>query len=257
MSQYQKLVNNDQYLAYHKISSAQNNKPGLVFLAGFKSDMNGTKSQAILNYAQKNDYDLLRFDYLGHGNSSEKFIDGTIGTWLQNTLDIIDNLTDKPQILIGSSMGGWIMLLAALARPEKICGLIGLAAAPDFTEELIWNYMTSTQKETLLDKKQIDFSNEFCEDAYPISSDLIMEARNHLLLDKKINLDIPISLIHGMNDKDVPYSTSIRIAENIAGNDVQVHLLKKAGHRLSNPDELEFIYQEITKLAQLSRLDNN
>ena len=112
--------------------------------------MNGTKAQAIDKYAKRNDYDFIRFDYYGHGQSSGDFIDGTIGMWLDNTLEIIDKLTDdKPQILIGSSMGGWIMLLAALARPKKIAKLIGLAAAPDFSENLIWNCLSPKQKEII------------------------------------------------------------------------------------------------------------
>ena len=249
----QKLYYKNQqcFLAYHKYLAKENNKQGLIFLGGFKSDMNGTKAQAISAYARKNDYDFLRFDYAGHGQSSGKFLDGTIGLWLQNTLEIIDN-TDKPQILIGSSMGGWLMLLAALARPNKIIGLIGLAAAADFTEEEIWNCMTIKQKEKLSKDGCIDFNNEFCTDAYPISLELITEARQHLLLTSEINLNIPVRLIHGMEDKDVPYSTSIRIAEKIISKDVRVHLLKNAGHRLSESDELEFIYQVISELYALT-----
>ncbi len=247
MNNYQKLyhANQETFTAYHKISAKQNNKPGLIFLSGFKSDMNGTKAQAIKKYAEKNDLDLILFEYSGHGNSSGKFIDGTIGLWLKNTLDVIDQLTDKPQILIGSSMGGWIMLLAALARPEKIIKLIGIAAAPDFTEELIWNQLSIEQKNLIQKNKQIDFSNEFCDDAYPISLELIEEARNHLLLDKEIPIDIPIHLIHGMEDKDVPYSTALRIAEKLTSTNVTIHLLKNAGHGVSKPEELEFIYKVI------------
>ena len=233
---------------YNKYSAKRSNKVGLIFLSGFKSDMTGTKSQAIAAYAKENDHDLIRFDYFGHGQSSGKFTDGTIGLWLENTLAVIDSLADdKPQILIGSSMGGWIMLLAAIARPKIIAGLIGLAAAPDFIEELIWDYMSGEQKQKLQKDGIIDFSNEFCEDAYPISLKLVEEARSHLLLNKKIPINVPVRLIHGMDDKDVPYHTSIRIAEKIETNDVHIELLKNAGHRLSNPEELEVIYRTISE----------
>jgi pimeloyl-ACP methyl ester carboxylesterase len=249
MNDYQKLYysNQDNFLAYRQYLAKEPKKYGIIFLGGFKSDMNGTKAQAIAEYAEKNDYDFIRFDYFGHGNSSGEFIDGTIGLWLQNTLKIIDELTkDQPQILIGSSMGGWIMLLAALARPERIAGLIGLAAAPDFTEELIWDYLSKEQKETLTTEKQIHFRNEFCEDAYEISYDLINEARQHILLSKEIKLNIPVRLIHGMDDKDVPFQTAIRLAEALTSKDIEIQLLKASGHRLSSTEELGIIYQTIS-----------
>lgn len=248
MDKYKKLHHKDgSFTTYQQIHAKQGNKQGIIFLSGFKSDMNGTKAQALSKYAKKNDLDLTLFEYSGHGNASGKFIDGTIGLWLENTLNVIDHLTDKPQILVGSSMGGWIMLLTALARPERISSIIGLAAAPDFTEELIWDYLTQEQKDILLKDKQIDFSNEFCDNPYPISLELIMEARNHMLLDKEIPLNMPIHLIHGMEDKDVPYQTSIRIAQKVTSNNVNIHLIKDAGHGLSRPQDLEFIYDIIKK----------
>jgi pimeloyl-ACP methyl ester carboxylesterase len=251
MKDYQKLYhsNQEEFLAYRKYYKKSNDKPGIIFLGGFKSDMNGTKAQAIASYAKKNNYDLLLFDYFGHGQSSGDFIDGTIGIWLQNTLDIIDNLTDnKPQILIGSSMGGWLMLLAALARPQIIQGLIGLAAAPDFTEELIWQKLSDQQKADIYEKKAIQYSNDFCDDAYPISLSLITEARQHLLLNNKININLPIRLIHGMADEDVPYNTSIRLTQQILSKDVRLELIKNSGHRLSSSEDLELIYQTIAEL---------
>ena len=243
------LYSNKEYLIYNKYCAKnKDNKPGVIFLGGFKSDMNGTKAKAIAVHAEKNNYNLIRFDYFGHGESSGNFTNGTISQWLENTLTIIDQLTeDKPQIIIGSSMGGRLMLLAALARPKKIVGLIGLAAAPDFTEELIWDLMTPKQKEIVQKDGVVDFSNEFCEDAYPISLKLVTDARQHLLLNKKIPINVPVDLIHGMNDKDVPYNTSIRIAEQLTSEDVNIHIIKKAGHRLSEIDELEVVYKTIIK----------
>lgn len=252
MTDYQKLYHSNQesFIAYRKFLPKKTNKQGLVFFGGFNSDMEGTKAQAIAKYAEEKDYDFIRFDYSGHGNSSGNFVDGSIDTWLKDALHVIDELTDKPQILIGSSMGGWIMLLAALARQNKISALLGLAAAPDFTEELIWNYLSDDQKNELSKNKQILYSNEFCEDAYPISEKLITESRPHLLLDKEIPLNLPIHLIQGMNDKDVPFSTAIRIAEKVQSQNVKISLLKDSGHRLSSFKELEFIFNSIEELMQ-------
>jgi pimeloyl-ACP methyl ester carboxylesterase len=246
---------NKEYLAYNKNSPKNSNKYGIIFLGGFKSDMHGTKATYLNDFAIKNNYDLIRFDYFGHGESSGEFIDGDIGLWLENTLTVIDELAiDKPQILIGSSMGGWMMLLAAMARPKNIVGLIGLAAAADFTEELIWNVLSTQQKEEIKAKGKINFSNEFCEDDYPISLKLITEARNHLLLNNQIPIELPVYLIHGMMDKDVPYSTSIRIAEKLIGNDIKVHLIKDAGHGLSRTEDLEFISNVINDFAKKCEL---
>lgn len=247
MDNYQKFYhsNKSSFTAYHKIIGKENNKKGLVFLGGFKSDMNGTKASFLKKYAEENNYDLIRFDYSGHGNSSGDFADNSINSWLEDTLRVIDELTDKPQILIGSSMGGWLMLLVALLRPTKIVELIGLAAAPDFTEELIWDHLTIKQKEDLIQNGSINFSNEFCDEPYLISKKLIEESRQHLLLDKEIPLDIPIHLIHGMEDKDVPYETSIRIAKAVRGDKVKIHLIKDAGHNLSREQDLDFISKVI------------
>lgn len=252
MNNYQSLYHSSKqhFTAYHKVSTSKNNKQGIIFLGGFKSDMNGTKAQAISAYAKKNDLDFIRFDYSGHGSSSGEFLEGSIDSWLKDTLYVIDQLTDKPQILIGSSMGGWIMLLAAIARPARIAALIGLASAPDFTEELIWNYLSDEQKEQLLAKQSILFRNEFCPDAYPISPNLIFKSRKHILLDKEIPIDAPIHLIHGMEDKDVPFDTAIRIAQQARSKNVKITLLKNSGHNLSQPQDLEFIYKAIEETLE-------
>jgi pimeloyl-ACP methyl ester carboxylesterase len=254
MKDYQKLYysNQQDFLSYYKTSYKNSPKPGIIFLGGFKSDMNGTKAQAIASYASKNKYNFIKFDYSGHGRSSKNFCECSIDTWLEDTLLIIDYFAqDKPQILIGSSMGGWIMLLAALLRPEKICGLIGLAAAPDFTEDLIFNCLTEEQKKELLSNKIISYSNEFCQDSYPISLKLINDSRQHLILRNVINLKMPIRLIHGMQDVDVPYSTSIKIAELVESQDIILHLIKNAGHSLSEKDNLEIIYKNIDEMINL------
>ncbi len=253
MSNNQKLYcsNQEEFLAYNQYKAINPKKYGIIFLGGFMSDMNGTKASALAKFAINKDIDFIRFDYFGHGNSSRKFINCTIGDWLDNTLNIIDKLTgNKQQILIGSSMGGWIMLLAALKRPEKISHMIGLAAAPDFTEELIWDNMSLKQKRLIELQGQVEFKNDFAQSSYPISKKLINEARTHLLLKKDINITKPITLLHGMKDLDVPYHTSIRIAENINSESAKVILLKNSTHRLSDPHELNLVYDLILQAMQ-------
>lgn len=247
MEDYQKLYrsNQDSFIAYRKIVPNQANKTGIIFLGGFNSNMNGTKALATASFAKENNLDFISFDYSGHGNSSGEFLEGSIDSWLEDTLLVIDKLADKPQILVGSSMGGWIMLLAAMARPDKIKGLVGIAAAPDFTEDLIWNCLSAEQKDILATKKVVSFGNGYCDEEYLISRNLIEGSRKHLLLDKEIPLDLPIHLIHGMNDKDVPYETAIRIAKITNNENIKITLIKGAGHRLSNPDELEIIFRAI------------
>ncbi len=223
--------------------------PGLVFLGGFMSDMSGTKAVALEAYARRAGRDFLRFDYRGHGASSGRFEDGTVGLWAADAVAALDALTDGPQILIGSSMGGWIMLLAALARPERVAGLIGIAAAPDFTEDLIWRRATVEQRATLRRDGHIDRPSAYSEAPYRITLRLIEEGRDHLLLGAPIPLSCPVRLIHGMADVDVPWQTSLRLAEALQSDDVEVTLVKNAAHRLSEPQDmrrLEVCIEELT-----------
>ena len=221
----------------------------IVFLSGFRSDMNGNKAIFMEGFCKKLGLGFVRFDYSGHGSSGHDFKECTIGTWLKDALKVIDELTTGEIILVGSSMGGWIALLAALKRKKRIKAILGIAAAPDFTEELIWQKMDEFTRHKILRDGVLMMPN--CYDnkqPYPITLKLVEEGRKHLLLKDKINLSCPMRFVQGMADEDVPFETAHRIASLVKSKDVEVHLLKNSGHRMSEPHELELIK---TKLLEL------
>ncbi|MBM3571386.1 MAG: alpha/beta hydrolase, partial [Alphaproteobacteria bacterium] len=166
-------------IAYRKLAGA---RPGVMFLGGFKSDMTGTKALALEEFCRRRGRAYLRFDYRGHGASSGRFEDGTIGAWTDDAMACLDQLTEGPQVLVGSSMGGWIMLLTALRRPTRVQGLVGIAAAPDFTEDPMWGSMTPAERATLIAQGVIEQPSSYGEAPYRITRRLIDEGRHHLLL---------------------------------------------------------------------------
>ncbi len=239
-------------LAYHAtpgqdISGAA---PGVIFLGGFMSDMTGTKAMALEDHCRARGLAYLRFDYLGHGQSSGGFADGTIGRWTDDAVAALDELTEGPQILVGSSMGGWIMLLAACARPHRVAGLLGIAAAPDFTEELIWSGLDDDMRAKLNDDGVIDLACEYDEAPYPITRTLIEEARDHLLLDGSIEIACPVRLLHGMADRDVSWRTALTLADRLTSDDVEVTLIKRGDHRLSEPHDLDRLRRTLDGLIE-------
>jgi pimeloyl-ACP methyl ester carboxylesterase len=235
-------------IAYHAFTgSSLNNLPGIVFLAGFMSDMNGIKAVALEEFARKRGQDFVRFDYFGHGQSSGSFADGDIGVWLEDTLAVIDELTTGPQILVGSSMGGWLMLLAAIVRPERIDSLIGIAAAPDFTEDLLIKELTPQQITEIEEKGFVVIPSEFQND-YIFTKALLDSGRQHSVLKDEISIDCPVRLIHGIKDNDVPWRTALAIQEKLSGKDVDVILAKNGDHRLSKKSDLERLIQILTVL---------
>lgn len=213
----------------------------VVFMHGTLSDKNASKSLFLEQTCREIGVSFTAFDFLGHGESDGVYTDGTIGKWLQNALDIIDRVTHGKLILVGSSMGGWIMLLSALARPERIAGLIGMAAAADFTVDL-WNSFSQAQKNDIKTKGVIYTPNGWTEEGDPWTSDLFNDAEKYLLLDKK-TLDIvsPVTLIHGAKDDCVPVKTSFKIMDSVKSDNVKVIVLKNAGHRLSEAPDLEVL----------------
>ncbi len=234
-------------IAYNSLTGKN---PGIVFLHGFKSDMTGGKALAVEAFCQRRGQAFLRFDASGHGGSGGNFEEGTIGQWTADAVAAIDALTEGPQILVGSSMGGWIMLLAALERRERVAGLVGLAAAPDFTEELIFDAFTPEQKQTLLSGGVVLVDNPVENVPYPITRRLIEEARQHLLLADPINLTCPVRLVHGQQDLDVPWQTALRLQEQLLSADVEVTLVKSAGHRLSEPQDLDRLFDLLERLLR-------
>lgn len=221
--------------------------PAVMFLPGFRSDMTGDKATRLAAFCAKTGHRMLRFDYSGHGASGGDFLSGTIGTWLQDTLTIIDRLTTGQLVLVGSSMGGWIALLAARARPERVTALVGIAAAPDFTQKLMWEAMAPPERAQLMRDGVIHVPSQYGEPT-PITRVLIEDSKRHLLLDAPIPLHCPVRLLHGQNDPDVPWEFALRIAGRVAAKDVQVTLVKDGDHRLSRPADLDLLCRMIAPL---------
>jgi pimeloyl-ACP methyl ester carboxylesterase len=221
--------------------------PTVVFLPGFRSDMNGDKATALTAFCARRGRAMLRFDYSGHGASAGRFEDGTIGRWTDDALAAIDRLTTGQIVLVGSSMGGWIALLAALARPDRVTALVGIAAAPDFTEALMWEAMTFDERATLMREGVLRVPSQYGE-PYPITRALIEDGRTRLLLNGPIALDCPVRLLHGQRDPDVPWEMALRIAERITGEDAQVALVKDGDHRLSRPQDLALLCRTLAAL---------
>jgi len=223
--------------------------PGVVFLTGFVSDMTGAKALALEDFCRARGQAFLRFDYFGHGSSSGKFLDGAIGRWKDDAITVLDELTTGPQVLVGSSMGGWIMLLTALARPDRVAGLLGIASAPDFTEDLVFSAFTPAQKKALEEDGRVAVPNDYDDgEDYIITRALIEDGRAHLILRGPIPFERPVRLIHGLEDKDVPWRTSQRISERLTGTDVEVTLVKGGGHRLSEPQDLRRLRAQLDQL---------
>ena len=233
-------------IAYHRI---EGRAPGIVFLGGFRSDMTGTKALFLEDYCRRRSRAYVRFDYFGHGQSSGDFARGTIGRWREDAIAVIDSLTDGPQILVGSSMGGWVMLLAALARPTRVAALVGIAAAPDFTRELLPTWLTPEQRRELQQRGAIVLPSEYDPAGYLYTRALIEDGNNHLLLGAPIPLDVPVRLLHGLADISVPWQLSLRLAERLVSRDVEVILVKGGDHRLSTEPDLKRLSQTLDALA--------
>lgn len=222
-------------------------RPTVVFLPGFQSDMGGTKAMELDAFCARRGQAMLRFDYSGHGASGGRFEDGTIGRWANDAILAIDRLTEGELVLVGSSMGGWIALLAARARPHRIAALLGIAAAPDFTEALMWEAMTFEERRTLMREGVIHAPSQYGEPT-PITRRLIEDGRDHLLLGGAIELGCRVRLLHGQSDPDVPWEMSLRIAEQVTAEDVQVTLIKDGDHRLSRPQDLALLCRTLAAL---------
>lgn len=222
-------------IAYRRLPG---DAPGIVFLAGLRSDMTGTKASFLDEWCRRRGRAYVRFDYFGHGRSTGNFADGTVGRWAEDVIAVLDNLTEGPQILVGSSLGGWLMLLAALARRQRIAALVGIAAAPDATEDLLWPRLDAGQRAALLANGRVTVPSEYDPAGYTYSLGLIDEGRRHLVMRAPIPLDCPVRLLHGLTDASVPWQTSLGLAERLTSTDVTVTLVKNGDHRLSTAFDL-------------------
>jgi len=219
--------------------------PGLVWMGGFRSDMLGSKAETLDAWAAEHGRAFLRFDYAAHGESGGAFEDETIGSWLGDALACLDDLTYGPQILIGSSMGGWIATLAALARPERVAGLVCVAPAPDFTEALMWAQMSEETRAQLTAEGRIEERSEYSDEPTVITKRLIEEGREHLVLGGPIAIAAPVHVLQGMADPDVPWTHALKFVERLQSRDVVVTLVKEGDHRLSTPEDLARLVAEV------------
>jgi pimeloyl-ACP methyl ester carboxylesterase len=238
-------------LAYRNAPAAPDSAlPDVLFCGGFGSDMEGTKAGFLAQCCASRGQGFVRFDYRGHGASEGLFQDGTIGLWLQDTLDIIDRVTQGKLILAGSSMGGWIGLLCALARPERVRGFIGLAAAPDFTRQILAG-MNEAQRARLAADGYFELPHDYGDSPHVITKALLEDGERHCLLDAPIPLSIPVRLIYGMKDSEVPWQVAHRIAGAIPFPDKVVYLREEGDHRLSSPEDLALLDKMVVELSAL------
>lgn len=222
--------------------------PGVVFLGGFRSDMTGTKAQFLEAWAQEQGRAFLRFDYSGHGQSSGDFEAGAIGDWAADARAAVMALTEGPQILVGSSMGGWIALLLARDMAARVAGLVTIAAAPDFTEDSMWNGFDSDQRAVLEEVGHIALPSEYGEPLV-ITRRLIEDGRDHLVLRAPLDLPFPVRMLQGTADADVDQSVALRLMAHVTGPDIRLTLVKGADHRFSDPACLDLIAAAIADVT--------
>ena len=221
--------------------------PTVVFLPGFRSDMAGIKGTELAALGAATGQAVLRLDYSGHGISSGAFTDGTIGRWTDDAGAVIDAIAPGPLLLVGSSMGGWIALMLTLARPHRVTAVVGIAAAPDFTERLMWQSMAPRERDILTRTGRLEVPSQYGE-PLTIMRTLIEEGRNHLLLDAPIAIHCPVRLLQGQQDPDVPWETALTLMAKLESTDVQVTLIKDGDHRLSRPEDLALLGRTVAAL---------
>ena len=224
--------------------------PGVVFCGGYMSDMTGTKALSLEALCREINHSFLRFDYSGHGASGGLFKDGTISSWTQDTLTVLDKIVTGPQILVGSSMGGWIILLVALARKNRVQGLVGIAPAADFTQRLLHEELTCQQLTTLHRDGLIKIKSPYDEDPYVFTKALLEDGMKHRILNRTIELHCPVRFLHGMEDDSVPWQYSLELANSLSSNDVEITLIKDGDHRLSEEDDIARLRQTVVSLIE-------
>ncbi len=238
-------------IAYHL---TRGTGPTVVFLGGFRSDMEGTKALHLEAWARARGQAFLRLDYSGHGQSSGDFLDGCIGDWAEDAYAAIVGLLAGQAVLVGSSMGGWIALLLTRRLPDKIAGLVGIAAAPDFTEDDMWANASAALREEMADTGRVELPSDYSDEPYVITRRLIEDGRKNLVLRSPLPLPFPVRFLQGTEDTDVDRSVALRLLDHAEGSDIRLTLVKGADHRFSSPDALALIEASVEDvLSRISR----
>ena len=243
---------NGAAIAYHHTparASSLQDQPGVIFCGGFKSDMTGVKATTLQTFCYGRGQQYTRFDYQGHGASSGDFVDGSIGEWRDDLLDVFDHVAQGPQIVVGSSMGGWMALLLALARPARVRGLVLVAPAADFTDALLWPSLSAGARRTIETEGVWLRPSLYDDGPYPITRGLIEESRGHLVLGGPIPFTGPVRVLHGLEDETIPVEHVLKTANAITSRDVVVSLIKGGDHRLSSPADLERLCAAVAELS--------
>lgn len=233
-------------LAYH---ATPGTGPGVVFLGGFRSDMAGTKAVDLEEWARTGGRAFLRLDYSGHGLSGGAFAGGCIGDWYADALAVIGAATEGPQVLVGSSMGGWIALLIARERPDLVAGLVTVAAAPDFTEDGYWRNFGAAERRALETVGHVELPSDYGS-PYVITRRLIQDGRDRLVLRAPLTLPFPVRMLQGTADATVPVATALRLLDHAEGPDMRLTLVAGVDHRFSGPDELALIRRSVVDVLE-------
>ena len=237
-------------LAYHRTGGKG---PWVVFCGGLKSDMEGTKAIHLEDWARREGRAFLRFDYSGHGESDGAFEDGCIGDWHEDTVAAVDALTEGPVVVVGSSMGGWQALLLALARPERVAGMVTVAAAPDFTEDGYWAEFSDAQKAELESRGHVELPSDYME-PYVITRRMIEDGRTRLVLRAPLPLPFPVRFLQGTADTAVSVATAVRLIGHVEGDDMRLTLVKGADHRFSDETCLDLIEAAVMDVIERTGL---
>lgn len=245
-AQIEAMTHDGVEIAFERQAGAS---PTFVWLGGFKSDMAGTKAAALAEWAHDRGQSLVRFDYSGHGRSGGRFEDGTISRWLGDALAVIDALTAGPLVLVGSSMGGWLALLAARARPERVKALLLIAPAADFTERLLWASLPADARRQIEDTGRWERASAYDPEPYVITRALIEDGRKHLLMIGPIRFDGPVHILQGGRDPDVPAAHARALADLIQAPALTFELIEDGDHRLSRPGDIARLMAAAAALA--------
>lgn len=222
--------------------------PVVMFFGGYRSDMQGTKATYLEEQCKARGQGYVRFDYSGHGQSEGEFDQGTIGSWMEDALAIFDHIVKGPVILVGSSMGGWIALLVARLRSGLVRGVVGIAAAPDFTED-IYRRLNGAQRQELEENGVAYVPNDYSDEPYAFTRAFYKEAKNHLLLDETRHVDYALRFVQGGQDKDVPWQTAVKIQNAYEGSESDIVIIEDGDHRLSRPEDLKIIDKEVVSIS--------